>query len=46
MNSKAYKSLPARQMVPALDDEDIYLASESTCYRVLHKEKLLYLRGR
>jgi putative transposase len=36
MNSEAYKSLPASQMVAALADEGIYLASESTCYRVLH----------
>jgi putative transposase len=30
MNSETYKSLPASQMVPALADEGIYLASEST----------------
>jgi transposase InsO family protein len=46
MNSEAYKSLPASQMVPALTDEGIYLASESTCYRVLHEEKLQHRRGR
>jgi len=46
MNSDAYKSLPASQMVPALADEGIYLASESTCYRVLHEEKLQHRRGR
>jgi putative transposase len=46
MNSPAFKSLPASQMVPALADEGIYLASESTCYRVLHEEKLQYRRGR
>jgi putative transposase len=46
MNSAAFKSLPASQMVPALADEGIYLASESTYYRVLHEEKLQYRRGR
>ena len=46
MNSEAYKSLPASQMVPALADEGIYLASESTCYRVLHEQKLQHRRGR
>ena len=46
MNSGAYKSLPASQMVTALADEGIYLASESTCYRVLHEEKLQHRRGR
>jgi putative transposase len=46
MNSEAYKSLPASQMVAALPDEGIYLASESTCYRVLHEEKLQHRRGR
>ena len=46
MNSAAFKSLPASQMVPALADEGIYLASESTCYRVLHEEKLQHRRGR
>ena len=46
MNSQAFKSLPASQMVPALADEGIYLASESTCYRVLHEQKLQHRRGR
>ena len=46
MNSAAFKRLPASQMVPALADEGIYLASESTCYRVLHEEKLQHRRGR
>jgi putative transposase len=31
-----YASLPPSQVVPALADKDVYLASESTCYRVLH----------
>ena len=33
----AFKSLPPSQVVPALADSGIYLASESTCYRVLHE---------
>ncbi len=31
VNSEAYKSLPASQMVPVLAGECIYLASESAC---------------
>jgi len=46
MNSEACKSLPASQMLAALADESIYLPSESTCYRVLHEEKLQHRRGR
>jgi transposase InsO family protein len=46
MNSAAFKSLPASQIVPALADEGIYLASGSTCYRVLHEEKFQHRRGR
>ena len=33
-NTSAYKSLPPSQIVPALLDQCVYLASESTFYRV------------
>jgi len=45
-NSDEFKSLPPSQMVPALADKGIYIASESTCYRVLHENKLQNSRGR
>lgn len=38
VNSDDFKSLPPSQIVPTLADEGIYLASESTYYRVLHEE--------
>ena len=34
------------EIVPALADEGIYIASESTFYRVLREEKMLNHRGR
>ena len=40
VNSDDFKSLPPSQIVPALADNGIYIASEWTCYRVLHEEKL------
>jgi transposase InsO family protein len=42
----AFKSLPPSQVVPALADSGIYLASESTCYRVLHEAGQQHDRGR
>ena len=41
-----YASLPPSQVVPALADQGIYLASESTCYRVLHAAGEQHERGR
>ena len=38
--------MPPCQIVPALADEGIYLASESTFYRILHEEKMQNHRGR
>ncbi|WP_276969624.1 hypothetical protein [Ferrimicrobium acidiphilum] len=40
-HSKEFSSLPPTQIVPALSDRGIYLASESTFYRILraHKEQ-------
>jgi len=45
-NQAEYASLPPSQIVPALLDKGIYLASESTCYRVLHRYGQLQHRGR
>ena len=42
----AYRDLSPHQIVPKLADEGIYLASESTMYRVLRAEDLLTRRGR
>lgn len=42
----AYASLPPSQIVPKLADQGIYLASESTFYRVLHENDQLNHRGR
>ncbi len=46
VNSNEFKSMPPSQIIPALADEGIYIASESTCYRILHAEKLQNKRGR
>lgn len=45
-NQPKYKSLPPSQIVPRLADEGVYLASESTFYRVLHEHNLQHHRGR
>ena len=42
----AFQSMPPSQVVPALADEGLYLASESTCYRVLHEVNQQHDRGR
>ena len=44
--SKTYRDLPPSQIVPILADAGVYLASESTIYRILREEKLLAHRGR
>lgn len=46
MNRPEYSSLPPSQMVPALADQGIYLASESTFYRVLREHNQQHHRGR
>jgi putative transposase len=38
-NSLEYASMPPCEIVPALADKGIYIASESTFYRVLREEK-------
>ena len=45
-NEARFASLPPSQMVPRLADEGIYLASESTIYRVLNAADQLQHRGR
>jgi putative transposase len=45
-NQKAYESLPPSQIVPALADEGIYLASESSFYRLLKEADQLQHRGK
>lgn len=38
LNSAAFKDLPPSQIVPRLADSGVYVASESTMYRMLHQE--------
>ena len=45
-NRAEYASLPPGQIVPRLADKGIYLACESTFYRVLKAHDQLYHRGR
>jgi transposase InsO family protein len=45
-NSPDYASLPPSQIVPRLADEGLYLASESTVYRILHDADAQHHRGR
>jgi putative transposase len=39
--SPKYRNMSVRQVVPRLADEGIYVASESSFYRVLHEEHLM-----
>jgi putative transposase len=45
-NKEAYASLPPSQIVPRLADKGVYLASESSFYRVLRDAGQLNHRGR
>ena len=45
-NQAEYASLPPSQIVPRLADEGIFLASESSFYRILKANKQLNQRGR
>jgi len=45
-NEKRFENLPPTQIVPALADEGVYIASESTFYRVLREADQLHRRGR
>lgn len=46
LTSERFRDHSPRQIVPRLADEGIYVASESTMYRLLHSEELLVHRGR
>lgn len=46
VNSPQYRDLSPKQIVPKLADEGLYLASESTLYRVLRQEGQLAHRER
>lgn len=45
-NEPEYASLPPSQIVPKLADKGVYIASESSYYRVLHEHGQLHHRGR
>ena len=45
-NRPEYANLPPSQIVPLLADQGVYIASESTFYRVLHEADQLHHRGR
>ena len=46
VNEPRFADMPPNEIVPTLADEGIYIASESTFYRVLREEKMLKHRGR
>lgn len=46
VSKKEFMNLPPSQIVPKLADQSIYLASESSFYRVLREEKMQNHRGR
>ncbi len=46
VNSEAYSDKPPSQIVPDLADKGIYMASESTIYRILREASQLRHRGR
>ena len=46
VNTPEYADLPPSQIVPKLADKGIYLASESTIYRILNQEKMNAHRNR
>ena len=45
-NSKEFRDTSPKQIVPKLADQQVYVASESSFYRVLREEELLAHRGR
>lgn len=46
LNSSEYRNLSVREVVPRLADQNVYIASESTFYRILKENKLQVHRGR
>jgi transposase InsO family protein len=45
VNSAKYRNQPPGQIVPNLADEDDYIGSESTIYRLLHENKMMMHRS-
>jgi len=45
-NQEVYRSLPPSQIVPAMTDDGIYVASEASFYRVLRQANQLNHRGK
>lgn len=45
-NSPTNRDLSPNQLIPKLADQGLYIASESTLYRLLREEKMLAHRGR
>jgi transposase InsO family protein len=45
-NQPEFQSMPPSQIVPILADRGVYLASESTFYRILRRHNLQHHRGR
>jgi putative transposase len=45
-NGEQYRDLSPKQIVPRLADEGLYVASESTFYRVLREHGQLQHRGK
>jgi putative transposase len=45
VNQPEFQSLPPSQIVPILADRNIYLASESTIYRILKNNNMQHHRG-
>ncbi len=46
VNSPEFRDLSPNQIIPILADQQIYIASESTVYRILHEEEQLNHRDR
>lgn len=46
VKKEEFEDLPPSQIVPKLADQSIYIASESTFYRILREEKMQQHRGR
>lgn len=46
VNRPEFQSLPPSQIVPELADQGMYIASESTMYRILREHKMQNHRGR
>ena len=46
VKEERFANMPPCEIVPALADEGVYIASESTFYRVLREEKMQNHRGK